>query len=128
MRSPAIRAVLFDFGGVLTESPFTAFHAFERSRGLPQGFLQAVNRRNPGDNAWARFPSWSSDGKRLVFQKSTALQSPFELITVNVADGKPERLASAAGDCRHVRTSPRRAMRSTSRAGSMVSVPCIDCP
>ena len=55
MRSPAIRAVLFDFGGVLTESPFTAFHAFERSRGLPQGFLQAVNRRNPGDNAWARF-------------------------------------------------------------------------
>jgi len=55
MREPAIRAVLFDFGGVVTESPFTAFRKFERARGLPEGFLQAVNRRNPDDNAWARF-------------------------------------------------------------------------
>lgn len=55
MRDPAIRAVLFDFGGVVTESPFAAFREFERARGLPEGFLQAVNRRNPDDNAWARF-------------------------------------------------------------------------
>ncbi len=51
-----------------------------------------------GDSGWARYPSWSSDGKRLVFQKSTALQSPFELIAVTVADGKTERLTTAAGD------------------------------
>jgi len=53
---------------------------------------------NLGDSGWARFPSWSSDGKRVVFQKSTALQSPFELIAITVANGKSEKLASAAGD------------------------------
>ncbi|HWQ37007.1 MAG TPA: HAD-IA family hydrolase [Burkholderiales bacterium] len=51
----AVRAVLFDFGGVITDSPFEAFRRFERSRGLPEGFLQSVNRNNPEDNAWARF-------------------------------------------------------------------------
>lgn len=55
MPTRAIRAVLFDFGGVVTESPFPAFREFEQARGLPAGFLQSVNRRNPDDNAWARF-------------------------------------------------------------------------
>jgi Tol biopolymer transport system component len=49
-----------------------------------------------GNDAWARFPSWSGDGKRLVFQKSEGLQSPFGLFSVNVNDGKLEKLASAA--------------------------------
>lgn len=51
-----------------------------------------------GGGSRARFPSWSGDGKRLVFQKTDALQSPSALISVNVADGKPEKLAGAAGD------------------------------
>lgn len=51
-----------------------------------------------GDGAGARFLNWSADGKRLVFQKSTALQSPFELVAVNVDDGKREKLTTAAGD------------------------------
>lgn len=49
-----IRAVLFDFGGVLTTSPFEAFARFERARGLPAGFLRLVNSTDPHDNAWAR--------------------------------------------------------------------------
>lgn len=49
-----IRAVLFDFGGVITESPFVAFRRFEQERGLPAGFLQRINRNNPDTNAWAR--------------------------------------------------------------------------
>lgn len=53
--SSAIRAVLFDFGGVITTSPFDAFHGFEQQRGLPIGFLQSINRTNPDNNAWARF-------------------------------------------------------------------------
>jgi putative hydrolase of the HAD superfamily len=53
--NPAIRAVLWDFGGVFTESPFKAFAAFERSRGLPRDFLRQVNSSNPDTNAWARF-------------------------------------------------------------------------
>jgi len=50
-----IRAVLFDFGGVITSSPFEAFRRFEQERGLPTGFLQSINRNQPDSNAWARF-------------------------------------------------------------------------
>lgn len=52
--SVAIKAVLWDFGGVFTESPFKAFAAFERSRGLPDNFLRRVNSTNSDRNAWAR--------------------------------------------------------------------------
>ena len=53
--SAAIKAVLWDFGGVFTESPFKAFAAFESARGLPENFLRKVNSANPDANAWARF-------------------------------------------------------------------------
>ena len=48
------RAVLWDFGGVLTTSPFEAFARLEVERGLPEGFLRRVNATNPDANAWAR--------------------------------------------------------------------------
>ena len=48
-----IRAALFDFGGVILSSPFEAFAAFERERGLPTDFLRTVNATNPDTNAWA---------------------------------------------------------------------------
>ena len=50
-----IQAVIWDFGGVLTDSPFVAFNRFEAERGLPRDFLRSVNARNHLDNAWARF-------------------------------------------------------------------------
>jgi len=49
-----IHAVIWDFGGVISSSPFEAFHRFEARRGLPAGFLRTVNATNPHDNAWAR--------------------------------------------------------------------------
>ena len=55
MLNGSFRAVLFDFGGVITTSPFEAFGRFELERGLPAGFLQHINRTNADDNAWARF-------------------------------------------------------------------------
>ena len=55
MPNPAVRAVLWDFGGVMTESPFLAFSRFEKERGLPANFLRGINTRNPDTNAWARF-------------------------------------------------------------------------
>lgn len=55
MPNPAIRAVLWDFGGVMTESPFLAFKRFEKERGLPADFLRGINARNHDHNAWARF-------------------------------------------------------------------------
>lgn len=50
----SIRAVLFDFGGVITSSPFEAFARYESERGLPSGFLRSVNARDHHTNAWAR--------------------------------------------------------------------------
>ena len=47
--------VIFDFGGVLTSSPFEAFNRMEAERGLPHDFVRRVNSANPDDNAWARF-------------------------------------------------------------------------
>ena len=49
-----ITAVLFDFGGVITDSPFDAFERYERDHGLPVGFIRTVNATNHLDNAWAR--------------------------------------------------------------------------
>lgn len=50
-----IQAVIFDFGGVLTDSPFEAFTKLERERGLPENFIRRINAANPHENAWARF-------------------------------------------------------------------------
>lgn len=55
MANSSIRAVLWDFGGVITESPFPAFRRFEKERGLPVDFLRGLNARNHDHNAWARF-------------------------------------------------------------------------
>jgi putative hydrolase of the HAD superfamily len=48
-------AVIFDFGGVITESPFEAFNKLESNRGLPKDFIRKINATNPHDNAWAKF-------------------------------------------------------------------------
>ena len=50
----SIRAVLFDFGGVILTSPFEAFARYEDDNGLPAGFLRRLNATNPDANAWAR--------------------------------------------------------------------------
>ncbi len=48
-------AVIWDFGGVLTSSPFEAFARYERQNGLPENFIRQVNSVNPDTNAWALF-------------------------------------------------------------------------
>lgn len=50
-----IRAVLWDFGGVILSSPFDAFNRFETERNLPRDIIRQINTRNPDTNAWARF-------------------------------------------------------------------------
>jgi putative hydrolase of the HAD superfamily len=49
-----IRAVFWDFGGVISTSPFEAFNRLERERGLPLDFIRTINATNPDHNAWAR--------------------------------------------------------------------------
>jgi putative hydrolase of the HAD superfamily len=47
--------VIFDFGGVITASPFEAFNRLEDERSLPRDFVRRVNAINPDANAWAKF-------------------------------------------------------------------------
>ena len=50
-----IEAVIWDFGGVLTSSPFAAFARFEAERGLPADIIRRTNAANHLENAWAKF-------------------------------------------------------------------------
>ena len=50
-----VSAVVFDLGGVLTESPMTAFTAYEEEAGLPSGLIVRLNSTDPDTNAWAKF-------------------------------------------------------------------------
>src|SRR3954469_10463049 len=49
-----VRAVIFDFGGVVTESPFEAFNRYEEANGLPLDLLRNLNATNPHTNAWSK--------------------------------------------------------------------------
>ena len=55
MTGAVVSAVVFDLGGVLTESPMTAFAAYEAEAGLPDGLIVRLNSTDPHRNAWARF-------------------------------------------------------------------------
>jgi putative hydrolase of the HAD superfamily len=50
-----IEAVIWDFGGVITTSPFEAFARFEAERGLPADIIRRTNAENHFENAWAQF-------------------------------------------------------------------------
>jgi len=50
-----IEAVIWDFGGVFTTSPFEAFARYERERGIPVGVIRKINSTNHENNAWAMF-------------------------------------------------------------------------
>jgi putative hydrolase of the HAD superfamily len=65
-----IRAVLWDFGGVILTSPFEAFERYELEAGLEPGFIRRVNATNPHANAWARLErgELDLDGFGVVFE------------------------------------------------------------
>ena len=50
-----IEAVIWDFGGVFTTSPFEAFARYESERGIPVGTIRKINSTNHEHNAWAQF-------------------------------------------------------------------------
>lgn len=56
--------VIFDFGGVITSSPFEAFNRMEAERGLPHNLVRQINSANPDGNAWALFERAEIDAAR----------------------------------------------------------------
>ena len=51
------KAIIWDFGGVITSSPFEAFNEFEEANSLPKDIIRTINSENPDMNAWAQFES-----------------------------------------------------------------------
>lgn len=51
------KAIIWDFGGVITSSPFDAFNEFEEVNSLPKDIIRTINSENPDMNAWAQFES-----------------------------------------------------------------------
>ena len=74
-----IEAILWDFGGVFTTSPFEAFNHYEMRRGLPKDLIRTVNRTNPDSNAWALLERGEIDSRTFdekFLAESTALGHP----------------------------------------------------
>jgi len=75
----ALEAVIWDFGGVFTTSPFEAFNRYEAQAGAPLDLIRKVNATNPDTNAWALFERSAIDAARfdtLFLEESTALGHP----------------------------------------------------
>jgi putative hydrolase of the HAD superfamily len=71
-----LQAVIWDFGGVLTSSPFEAFTRYEVEKGLPKDFVRSVNARNIHENAWAKLERSevnADEFDRLFREESAAL-------------------------------------------------------
>lgn len=100
----AIEAVIWDFGGVLTTSPFEAFNRYEAQRGLPRDFLRTVNATNPQGNAWALFERAEigpAEFDARFLAESTALGHPVrgaEVLPLLSGDVRP-RMAAALKAC-----------------------------
>jgi|TARA_B110000196_G_C21127060_1_gene656387 putative hydrolase of the HAD superfamily len=71
-----LKAVFWDFGGVITSSPFESFNKFEIKKRLPENFLRTVNSTNPDENAWAKLERSEVDLNefdKLFLEESSAL-------------------------------------------------------
>ncbi len=74
-----VEAVIWDFGGVFTSSPFEAFNRFEAEKGLPKDLIRQINSANHHENAWALFERNEIDAARfdqLFLEESTARGHP----------------------------------------------------
>ena len=101
----AIEAVIWDFGGVFTTSPFEAFRRFEAERGLPQDFIRRVNAADPDANAWALFERSEIDAAgfdALFLEESTRLGHALrgaEVLPLLSGDVRP-RVVAALKACK----------------------------
>jgi putative hydrolase of the HAD superfamily len=89
-------AVIWDFGGVLTSSPFEAFARFETERGLPADIIRRTNAANHLENAWAKFERAEVDIEafdRLFAAESLALGAEVrgkDLLPLLAGDLRPD--------------------------------------
>jgi len=49
-----IKTIIFDFGGVITNSPIEGFKVLEEKQGYDKGIITQINMNNSDNNAWAK--------------------------------------------------------------------------
>lgn len=95
-----VEAVIFDFGGVFTTSPFEAFARYERERGLPENLIKQINGANYLENAWAKFERAEIDldtFDHLFAEEARALGHHVpgkDIIALLAGDFRPEMLTA----------------------------------
>lgn len=105
-----IEAVIWDFGGVITTSPFEAFARFERERGLPPDIIRRTNANNHWQNAWARFERAEVDVEtfdQLFAAESRALGAEVrgkDVLPLLSGDLRPEMVEALRRVRRHFKT------------------------
>ncbi len=110
-----IKAVIWDFGGVLTTSPFEAFNRYEKEHGLPADFIRGINATNPDSNAWA------------LFERSEITPAEFDAKFAEESDAKGHRVPGAdviallAGDLRPAMVSALRTVSSQMKTGCITN-------
>jgi putative hydrolase of the HAD superfamily len=99
LRSVRIEAVIWDFGGVITSSPFDAFNRYEAERGLPNNIIRSINAANHHGNAWALFERAEIDASRfdaLFAEEAQALGHQIqgaEVLSLLAGDVRPRMVA-----------------------------------
>ena len=105
MAGTDFKAVLWDFGGVITTSPFDAFNRYEATQGFPVGLIRRVNSINPDTNAWARLERSEIDAEgfdTLFAEEAAALGFTLrggEVLPLLSGDIRP-RMVAALDACR----------------------------
>jgi len=93
-----IEAVIWDFGGVFTTSPFEAFARYETERGIPVGTIRKINSANHEANAWAQFEQSKVDidgFDRLFAEEAAALGHAIpgkDVLPLLAGDFRPEMI------------------------------------
>jgi putative hydrolase of the HAD superfamily len=93
-------AVIFDFGGVITSSPFEAFNRLEAEKGLPRDLIRRINAADGDGNAWARFERAEIDAAAFdaaFAQEARALGHDLrgeEVLAVLAGDIRPRMVAA----------------------------------
>ena len=109
-----IKAIIFDLGGVVLDSPMEIFAAFEKSHGLPENFLNKFIVESGHEGAWARLER----GELTLEQFFSAFD---EEIRNAGADVSSRELMAAVTDFANVRPEMIQAIRRLRKHGYLVA-------
>lgn len=93
-----IKAIFWDFGGVITTSPFESFNRFEQEKQLPKDFIRTINSKNPHTNAWAQFERSDVDAAvfdQLFLAETSEAGHPirgYDILNLLAGDLRPEMI------------------------------------